>query len=84
MPAESGLLNCPFCGAEGLPDFTFVGPTDSTVYYIRCCNCEAGTRYHATLSGAEAAWNQRANTKEENLQQPTTSPCCKPEAGQTA
>lgn len=70
MPAE--LKNCPFCGAEAIHDFSFAGPTEVTVYYVKCCNCECSTRYHATESGAAETWNQRADTMEgENLHPPT-------------
>lgn len=70
MPAE--LLNCPFCGAEAQSDFTFVGPTEATVWYIKCCNCESSTRFHATESGAVSTWNQRANAVEGANLQPLT------------
>lgn len=70
MPA--GLLTCPFCGAEALSDFTFVGPTEATVWFVKCCNCESSTRFHATESGAAHTWNQRADTAEGANLQPLT------------
>ena len=67
MPAD--LKNCPFCGAEGMHDFTFAGPSEVTVYYVKCCNCECSTKFHATESGAAETWNRRADTVEcANLQ----------------
>jgi len=57
------LKNCPFCGAEAIRDFNFVGHAQATVYYVKCCNCECTTRYHATESGADATWNARVVPK---------------------
>jgi Lar family restriction alleviation protein len=67
------LKNCPFCGAEAGHDFTFAGPTEVTVYYVKCLNCECATRYHATESGAAETWNRRADTMESARQQATNN-----------
>lgn len=71
MPAE--LKNCPFCGAEALVDFLFVGPMEqTTVWYIKCCNCESCTKFHATESGAAETWNRRAENVDKIANGPTT------------
>ncbi len=63
------LKPCPFCGGEAI-----VEETKSTTYFkrelpyrVKCkmCHCALAYQFFASEQEAIAAWNRRANEKEE-------------------
>lgn len=53
MPTEIELLPCPFCGGDG----SFC---ETSVWWVRCNNCDSESGGGYTKAEAVAAWNRRA------------------------
>lgn len=86
LRAGMGLLACPFCGGEGLPQKELregyencKGDEDAYAYSIRCRSCAAtGGWSKSSPSGAERWWNMRASAPPPSTGEPAGCSCGTP------
>lgn len=57
---NDALKSCPFCGGEA----KYLMPTND-LHTVQCIHCAIGTPYSSRKEKSIAAWNRRAEPKEE-------------------